>query len=245
MLSKGPAKRVTIFVNEDTRHGTEPLWRSIFDFLVHKRAAGASMTRPSMGFGSHRHVHSPDMEATMEHLPVRIEFVDTPERVDELLPTLYDLVTDGMIDIQDTTIVKIAQKEKKPEAKAPHSRTAGTARLLRIFLGEADKWHGEPLYDAIVKKLRMEDVAGATVYKAVLGYGAKGHTHKGQSFFHRAHDSPVVISVVDSAAKIKQAVEIVEGMLQDGLVVISDVDIIRLAHPSPMMEVADAGNAAR
>jgi PII-like signaling protein len=96
-----------------------------------------------------------------------------------------------------------------------------------------------------VKKLRLEDIAGATVYKAILGYGAKGHTHKGQTFFHHTHDSPVVISVVDSAVKIRQAVEIVEGMLQDGLVVISDVDIIRLAHPSPMMEVADAGNAAR
>ncbi len=245
MLSKGPAKRVTIFVNEDTRHGTEPLWRAVFDLLVHKRAAGASVTRPAMGFGSHHKVHSPDMEATMEHLPVRIEFIDAPEKVEELLPTLYDLVTDGMIDVQDTTIVKVAQKEKKPQAKVPHSRTAGAARLLRIFLGEADKWHGEPLYDAIVKKLRMEDIAGATVYKAILGYGAKGHTHKGQSFLHLAHDSPVMISVVDSAVKIKQAVEIAEGMLQDGLVVISDVDIIRLAHPSPMMEVADAGNAAR
>jgi len=243
MLSKGHAKRVTIFVNEDTRHGTEPLWRAVFDFLIHKQAAGATVTRPSMGFGSHHRVHSPDMEATMEHLPVRIEFVDTPERVEELLPTLYDLVTDGMIDVQDTTVVKVAQKGKKSEIKAPHVQTTAAARLMRIFLGEADKWHGEPLYDAIVKKLRMEDIAGATVYKGILGYGAKGHTHKGQSFFHHAHDSPVMISIIDSAPKIKQAVEIIEGMLQDGLVVISDVEIIRLAHPSPPMEVADARSA--
>jgi PII-like signaling protein len=243
MLSKGAAKRVTIFVNEDTRHGTEPLWRAVFDLLVHKQAAGATVTRPSMGFGSHHRVHSPDMEATMEHLPVRIEFVDTRERVEELLPTLYDLVTDGMIDVQDTTVIKVAQKERKSAIKASHIQTKATARMMRIFLGEADKWHGEPLYEAIVKKIRMEDIAGATVYKGVLGYGAKGHTHKGQSFFHHAHYSPVMISIVDSAAKIEQAVEIVEGMLQDGLVVISEVEIIRLAHPSPSMEVTDARSA--
>jgi PII-like signaling protein len=245
MLSKGAAKRVTIFVNEDTRHGTEPLWRAVFDLLVHKQAAGATVTRPTMGFGSHHRVHSPDMEATMEHLPVRIEFVDTREKVEELLPALYDLVTDGMIDVQDTTVIKVAQKERKTEVKAPHVQRKATARMMRIFLGEADKWHGEPLYEAIIKKLRMEDIAGATVYKGVLGYGAKGHTHKGQSFFHHAHDSPVMISIVDSAAKIEQAVEIVEGMLQDGLVVISEVEIIRLAHPSPTLEVTDARSANR
>lgn len=245
MLSKGPAKRVTIFVNEDIRHGMEPLWRAVFDFLVHKQAAGATVTRPLMGFGSHHHVHSPDSETTMEHLPIRIEFIDTPERVQELLPTLYDLVNDGLIEVQDTTVVKVAQKEKKTEIKAPHVHKTTTARLMRVFLGEADKWHGEPLYDAIVKKLRMEDIAGATVYKAILGYGAKGHTHKDQSFFHLAHDSSVMISVIDSAAKINQAVEIVEEMLQDGLIVISDVDVIRLAHSSPTLEVTDAGNADR
>jgi PII-like signaling protein len=245
MLSKGPAKRVTVFVNEDTRHGTEPLWRAIFDLLVHKQAAGATVTRPLMGFGSHHRVHSPDMEAQMEHLPIRIEFVDTAERVEELLPTLYDLVNDGLIEVQDTTVIKVAQKEQKPEAKIAHTRTTGSARLMRIFLGEADKWHGESLYDAIVKRLRMEDIAGATVYKGLLGYGAKGHTHKSQSFFHLAHDSPVMISVIDSEEKIKQAVGIVEGMLEDGLVVISDVEVIRLAHPSLAMEVRDAGNADR
>jgi PII-like signaling protein len=244
MLSKGPAKRVTIFINEDTRHGSEPLWRAIFDLLVHKKVAGATVTRPPMGFGSHQRVHSPDMEATMEHLPVRVEFVDTAEKVEELLPTLYDLVSDGMIEVQDTTVIKVAQSEK-PEVKSPRIRKIGPGRMMRIFFGEADRWRGEPLHDAIVKRLRMEDIAGATVYKGVLGYGAKGHTHKAQSFFHLSQDSPIMISVIDSDVKIKQAVQIVEEMLQDGLVVLSDVEVIRLVHPSLSMEAKDAGNTGR
>ncbi len=53
-----------------------------------------------------------------EHLPIRIEFIDTAEKVDELLPTLYEMVTDGLIEVQDTTVVKIAMKDKhRPEPK--------------------------------------------------------------------------------------------------------------------------------
>lgn len=115
---------------------------------------------------------------------------------------------------------------------------------MRIFLGEADRWNGEPLYDAIVKQLRMMDIAGATVYRGILGYGAKGHTHK-QSFFHVARDLPIMISVVESEEKLSQAAEAVESMLQDGLIVISDVDIVRLIHSSPPEETSNATIPAR
>ena len=81
MLPKGPAKKVTIYVNEDTRYHAGPLWSAVFEFLQHKRVSGATVLRPIEGFGSHHHTHSFRMEATMEHMPIRIEFVDTAERV--------------------------------------------------------------------------------------------------------------------------------------------------------------------
>ena len=94
-------------------------------------------------------------------------------------------------------------------------------------MGEADKWHGEPLYDAIVKKLRMMDIAGATVFRGILGYGAKGHEHK-KSFFHVSRDLPIMISVIDTPGEDRAAAEVVEGMLEDGLIVVSEVEIVRL-----------------
>lgn len=240
MLSKGAAKKVTIYVNEDTQRHLNPLYESIMSFLIHKRVAGATATRALAGFGGHGVLHTPKVEVLAEHLPIRIEFVETAEKVEELLPTLYDMVSDGMIEVQDTTVVKVAMKDKHSvELKQPHARKAGSAKLMRIFMGEADRWHGEPLYDAIVKQLRMMDISGATVYRGILGYGVKGHTHK-QSFFHVAHDLPIMISVVESEEKLKQAAEAVEGMLQDGLIVISDVDIVRLIHSSPPEEAANA-----
>ncbi len=227
MLTKGPAKKVTIFINEDVKHRMTSLHDAVMTFLLHKNVAGATATRGFAGFGSHHALHTPQVEAMSEHLPIRIEFIETAERVDELLPTLYEMVTDGVIEVQDTTVVKLARASKQPESKLPHQRKASPAKLLRIFFGEADKWHDEPLYDAIVKKLRMMDIAGATVYRGILGYGAKGHEHK-KSFLHVSRDLPIMISVIDIPEKIRAAAEVIEGMLEDGLLVISDVEMVRL-----------------
>ena len=230
MLSKGTAKKVTIYVNEDTREHFNSLYERILEFLMHKGVSGATATRALAGFGAHRVLHTPKIEVLAEHLPIRIEFIETPEKVEELLPTLYEMVTDGVIEVQDTTVVKVATKEKRrPEARQPHERRAGKAKLMRIFLGEADRLNGEPLYDAIVKRLRMMDIAGATVYRGILGYGAKGHTHK-QNLLHTSRDLPVMIAVVETEEKLSQAAEAVEEMLQDGLIVVSDVDMVRLIH---------------
>src|SRR5690242_14880318 len=163
MLNKGPAKKVTIYVNEDTQHHLTALHDSIMTFLLHKGVSGATATRAYSGFGSHQMLHTPKIEVLAEHLPIRIEFVETPEKVEEILPSLYEMVSDGLIEVQDTTVVKLARKSSKQDQKLPHDRQEGKAKLLRVFLGEADKWRDEPLYDAIVKKLRTMDVAGATV----------------------------------------------------------------------------------
>jgi PII-like signaling protein len=238
MLSKGTAKKVIIYLNEDTQHHLVPLYESILQFLMHKGVSGATVTRALAGFGAHKVVHTPKIEALAEHLPLRVEFIESAQKVDELLPTLYDMVTDGVIEVQDTTIVKVAMTEKSSaEPKLPHERRAGKAKLMRIFMGEADLWNGEPLYDAIVKKLRMMDVSGATVYRGVLGYGVKGHTHR-QNRLHTNRDLPVMIAVIETEEKLKAVAEAVEQMIVDGLIVVSDVDIVRLVHAQPPVEAS-------
>src|ERR1700760_383203 len=74
MLSKGPAKKVTIYVNEDTRHHLGPLYQAILTFLMHKGVAGATATRALSGFGANRELHTPNVEVMAFHLPIRIEF---------------------------------------------------------------------------------------------------------------------------------------------------------------------------
>jgi PII-like signaling protein len=233
MLTQGRARKVTIFLNEDVRHHHTALHDAVMTFLLHKGIAGATATRALSGFGSHQQLHTPHIEVIAEHLPIRIEFIESPEKVDEVLPMLYEMVADGLIEVQDTTVIKLSRRAasaaESAGAVAPHHRVQGPAKLLRVYLGEDDKWHGEPLYDAIVRKLRMMEIAGATVFRGVMGYGAKGEPHK-RTFLHPMRDLPVMISVVDTPEKIATAVEAIEGMLDDGLIVLSDVEMIRLVR---------------
>ncbi|MGH7247098.1 MAG: DUF190 domain-containing protein [Pseudomonadota bacterium] len=239
MLAKGAAKKVTIYLNEDTRHRLGPLYEAILTFLLHKGVAGATASRALSGFGGHQVLHTPKIEALAEHLPVRVEFIESAEKVDELLPALYEMVTDGLIEVQETMVVKAARKEK-PEAHGPIRKKHAAAKLLRIFLGEADQWNGEPLHEAIVQRLRMLEVAGATVYRGIAGYGAKGHAHN-ESFLHLSRDLPVLISVADTPEKIEEVAAAVAGMLGDGLIVVSDVEMTRLVRGAP----AEGPDAAR
>jgi PII-like signaling protein len=239
MLEKGAAKKVTLWINEETRYHHEKLWLALFEYLRHKRIAGASLTHTKMAFGDRKRVHNADAAETAE-FSYRIEFVESPERVEEVLPTLYEMVVDGLIEVHDTTVIKSVNEDRPaPEALSPVERTQRKAKLMRIFFGERDKWHGEPLYDAIVKRLRMMDIAGATVYRGIMGYGSKGETHR-PHLLHISEDLPIMISVIDSASKIAEAEPVVESMLEDGLIAVSDVDVLRLIHPKVESESSDA-----
>jgi PII-like signaling protein len=89
--------------------------------------------------------------------------------------------------------------------------------------------------------LRLMDIAGATVYRGILGYGVKGHTHK-SGHLPFSHDLPVMISVVDSEENLAKVLSQIEEMMQDGIIVLSDVDVIRLVHSRPAVESSHANS---
>jgi uncharacterized protein len=112
MLTPGLARKITIHMNEDTASRHDYLYNDVFAFLLAQGVAGATLIRPQAGFGSHHRSHSTDGPGVEgQHLPVRIEFIESPETVAALLPSLCDLVRDGLIEAQDTTILKISVKE--------------------------------------------------------------------------------------------------------------------------------------
>ena len=108
-------------------------------------------------------------------------------------------------------------------------RLEGKAKMLRIHFGEDDKWHDKPLQDALVEALRANDIAGVTVYRGVLGYGANRRIHKDKTL-GLSHDRPIMMAVIDTEAKLAAFTPILEQMLQQGLVVLSDVDVIKYTH---------------
>jgi PII-like signaling protein len=132
--------------------------------------------------------------------------------------------------MHDTTIVKpAAKKQKNAERDRPALKREGKAKMMRIYIGENDKWNGKPLYEAIVNGLRSNDIAGVTVYRGILGYGANRRIHK-DAALSLSHDRPILLSIVDTEEKLKAFMPILDQMVQQGVVVLSDVDIIKYAH---------------
>lgn len=101
----------------------------------------------------------------------------------------------------------------------------GEGRLLRIFVGEADRWHGKPLYRAIVERARAEGIAGATVLRGIEGYGASSHIHS-TAILRLSGDLPVVIEIVDRAERIDALLPLLDEMVETGLVTLENVRII-------------------
>jgi PII-like signaling protein len=109
VLTLGPAKKVTIHLNEDTSSQRDYLSREIVSLLLKQGVAGATVLRPEAGFGSHHRMHTQEGGIdTAQHMPLRIEFIDTEQNIKNLLPLLEELVTDGVIEAQDTVILRAA-----------------------------------------------------------------------------------------------------------------------------------------
>ncbi len=101
----------------------------------------------------------------------------------------------------------------------------GRGRLLRIFIGESDTWHGKPLYQAIVQKAREEELAGATVLRGIEGFGAHSRLHTAR-ILRLSEDLPVVIEIVDTEEKIAAVLPALDEMIAEGLVTLEAVDVI-------------------
>ena len=107
----------------------------------------------------------------------------------------------------------------------------GEQVLMRLFLGESDRWQSRPLHQALVELFRREKLAGATVLRGVMGFGAKSHLHTAQ-LLRLSQDLPVVVEVVDSQANIDRVLPEVDRMMTKGLVTLEKVRVLRYAPHS-------------
>ena len=108
------------------------------------------------------------------------------------------------------------------------------ARLLRLHFTERDRYHGKPLYEAVVEKCRELQIAGATVFRGLEGYGDTAEIHRSRVL---KHDLPIVVHIVDTAEKIQRLAPILEDMIDKGLMAFSDVTVIRIQKTKPAESV--------
>jgi uncharacterized protein len=107
----------------------------------------------------------------------------------------------------------------------PHEKFEGERTLMRIHIGESDKWHGKPLYEAIVEMLRKAQFSGVTVLRGVAGYGGSSvyHTDK---LLRLSQDLPIILEIVESTERIEQILPRLDAMVEGGLITLEKVRVI-------------------
>jgi len=99
-------------------------------------------------------------------------------------------------------------------------------QLVRIFIGESDRWKGHPLYEAIILKAREMGIAGATMLRGLMGYGANSRIHTAK-ILRLSEDLPIVVEIVDSPEKISTLLPVIEEMVGDGLITLENVRVLQ------------------
>lgn len=98
-------------------------------------------------------------------------------------------------------------------------------KLLRIFIGESNKWKGRPLYDEIIRLAKEKGMAGATAIKGFIGFGCKSHMHTAK-LLRLSEDLPVIVEIVDSEEKINQFLPHLDEMVTEGLVTLEKASVV-------------------
>jgi PII-like signaling protein len=106
MLNAGPAKKVIIYVSQDQKYHRDSVYAAILEFLFRSKVSGAMVTRGIAGFGADHHLQTDRILALTENLPMKVEFVETAEKVAALLPKLQEMAGNGLIALSEVEVIK-------------------------------------------------------------------------------------------------------------------------------------------
>ncbi len=229
MVKVGPAKKLSIYVDEADKYGGRPVYEVLLNVFFKKKIAGVSVFKGIAGYGSDGVFHTSKMLELSINMPVKIEVLESEEVINKVLPDVYQIVEKGLVELGDTNILKCSAQAAFKQEEEKRMKLEGNAKMLRIIVSEDDLWEEEPLYEAIVKRLIAMDIAGATVYKAIAGYGPHRRYHKKKTLA-KAGDLSMQIVVIDSEENINKVLPVLDDMVDEGIVVMSEVNVIKYTH---------------
>jgi PII-like signaling protein len=217
------------------------------------RVAGATVLRGVVGLDGRGGLLESRWWSLVEHVPVIVQLVDEPEVIGEFLYVLEEMLPEGLATLQGVQVVlhgrrpaAVGGMEDRLEGpEAPDLFCEPTLNdwlrsvplgeegwLLRVFVGEAARWEGEPLYRAIVLKAQELGLAGVAVFRGPMGFGASGRL-RGASFLRRPPDLPVIVEAVDAPANIRSLLPFLDAAVAEGLATLEEVRMLRY-YPQPI-----------
>ena len=226
-------------------------WRNAADTLVerarHAGLAGATQLHGIYGFGPNCQMLESGRWSLVERRPVIVEMVDSRRNIGQFLSEVIQIVPEAVLTLERAHVMLYRHSDATAEAartrlavpepiaslstlptaeELPMMQINEAGQLLRVFIGESDTWHGEPLYRAIVLKARELGLAGASVLRGTMGFGAHTRLHTNR-LLELSTDLPIVVELVDVGDKIASLLPFLDETVAEGMITIEAVRVLK------------------
>lgn len=252
MKLEGEQTLLRVHLRNTDRHGwfSRPAAETLVRRAKSRGLAGATIWRGFLGLDVKGQLLQSSIWSLVDHVPVIVEIVDSAQAIGSFLTDVAEIVLEGFATLERAHVllyrhragresmhlqvpVTITPLSTLPSPEEfPIMRSGEDGQLLRVFIGESDVWQGEPLYRAIVLKAREMGLAGATVLRGPMGFGAHSRMHTAK-LLELSTDLPIIIEIVESPAKIQALLPFLDEVVSEGLITIEDV---RILHYRPQRE---------
>jgi uncharacterized protein len=252
MKLEGEQTLLRVYLRNTDRHGwfTVPAAEALVQRAKKEALAGATVLRGIFGLDVTGKLLENSAWSLVEHVPVIVELVDAPQAIGRFLSAVEELVLEGLATLERGHVLlyrhsreagaKAAMRLEVPGPITPFStlpspeefpvmKLSEEGQLLRVFIGESDAHQGQPLYRAIVMKARELGLAGATVLRGPMGFGANSRVHT-TKLLELSTDLPILVEIVDNAAKIQSILPFLDEVVTEGLITIEAVRVLRYRH---------------
>jgi PII-like signaling protein len=252
MKLEGESTLLRVYLRNTDKHGwfSPPAAEALVAAAQRQGLAGATVLCGIFGFDIDGQLLESSNWSLVEHVPVIVEFVDEPRAIGRFLGVVEQVVWHGMATLERGHVLLYRQNRRAAERAVMHLDVPGPVaplsilpsceefpamklseegQLLRVFIGESDTWQGQPLFRAIVMKARELGLAGATVLRGPMGYGANSRVHTAK-LLELSTDLPIVIEIVDTADKVKSLLPFLDEAVAEGMITIEGVRVLRYRH---------------
>jgi PII-like signaling protein len=249
MKLEGEQVLLRVYIRNTDKFGW---WRTAADTLVERARkqglAGATVLRGFFGLDVDGQLLEDSIWSITERRPVVIEFVDSAQVIGGFLSVVEGIVHEGLATLErghvllyrheksGGTLAPLAVPASVPDFSTlptpeefPAMQLSENGQLVRVFIGESDTWHGEPLFRAIVLKAKELGLAGATVIHGAMGFGANSRIHT-TKLLELSTDLPIVVEIVDAAEKVQSLLPFLDEAVGEGMITIEAVKVLRYRH---------------
>ena len=252
MKLEGEQTLLRVHLRNTDRHGwfSPPAAEELLRRARADGLAGATVLRGILGLDVTGHLLEESAWSLVDRVPVVVEFVDAPAVIGHFLSAVEQTVPEGLATLERAHVILYRQGQKAVERAAAHLAVPGPVaplstlpspeeypamklseegQLVRVFIGESDVWQGQPLYRAVVLKARELGLAGATVLRGPMGFGANSRLHT-TKLLELSTDLPVVVEIVDGPDKIQTLLPFLDEAVTEGLITIEAVRVLKYRH---------------